>query len=851
MDAAHRSGNGRLNSPDSGTGVFYQAMPAIGADGKNIMKLIPVQMVNRRFVQTAASRPGAERTQQKAAAGNILLSAAHREKTPSHLLSRRPGCWPVAPPPQPGAPPPQVDLDLWNKQLQQTVNVTAKVSPMATLSANGVTSVRRHPPPRGQDLHISPPPRGQDLHISPPPRGQDLHISPPPRGQDLHISPPTRGQNLHISPPPRGQNLHISPPPRGQDLHISPPAPRTEPPHLPPARGHDLHISPPPRGQDLHISPPPRGQDRHISPPPRGQDLHISPDTHIRTVLASKLPPEIQEQIFTSSPGGPGSPGAVYVSPVTMVTPSAAPPADSAPHSPAEASRKTSPGLPPKETKPHLKLIPKVSHRANSPTRWVIEEHDSAPSPKPLHSASVTSEILCVVAEREKPGRDQDSDGLAPGSGAGGRDEALVVCNGKVFFVTNKSSLPLKPAEPTRRYRLNRTAQPSADTQQNLRQEVIDLCDDDAQEEASVCQLEEDNVIFISYTPPRTEGPRTHAAPLEETDGPSGEPHQNLSVTHDTAPDTQHVTQHVTSVRAAAVMDMKDDDERSDVRTQMQVETARAGGAAGGGGDDQSERSSPSVQSPPRPSPVRTASRLLRKVFGITADVRVRLQRVEEVSAGSGPAESGEEPAESMGTGEDEEDREEDPRLRDPHGDVMDTHCSHFTALSAVEQNCPRGQRSPTGTSRDTESEPVIGYVEPIDEDFTSTDEENAGLRSEHAGTRPQSPTCVDISTRRLGRTRKRTRCLCCVSGSLEPADKSKTERWELSAEQIRRRGRTKTRRRDGRTSARTGCPVDGDGSSSASTDCDELKIHEQIRRLKDLLKEKEAALETMRSRVS
>ncbi|TRY89911.1 hypothetical protein DNTS_020504 [Danionella cerebrum] len=36
---------------EGGTGVFYQAMPAVGPEGKNVMKLIPVHKVNGQFLQ--------------------------------------------------------------------------------------------------------------------------------------------------------------------------------------------------------------------------------------------------------------------------------------------------------------------------------------------------------------------------------------------------------------------------------------------------------------------------------------------------------------------------------------------------------------------------------------------------------------------------------------------------------------------------------------------------------------------------------------------------------------------------------------------------------------------------------
>lgn len=272
--------------------------------------------------------------------------------------------------------------------------------------------------------------------------------------------------------------------------------------------------------------------------------------------------------------------------------------------------------------------------------------------------------------------------------------------------------------------------------------------------------------------------------------------------------------------------------------------------------------------------------------------MNICLQRIDEASAGSLPAEllqmAGEahqEPTSSL--------KEKEPFLQDLYSpqetgsygeSLIDVKamkeqelladpatplkCSHFKLntkpLSALKNKHHAGQSSLKGTSCGVETEPVIGYVEPIDEDFLSTDENDMPNSQD-------TQTCVDLNanTRRIGRTRKRTVCPCCVSGTQGPAAKSSTKssepenKWAWTTEQTSRKGgKTKAARKDVKTSGRISCLTAKNkqnckthavpaSDSLTSVDYDDLKQQEQIRRLKELLKEKEAALELMRNSMS
>lgn len=429
--------------PLSGTGVFYQAMPAVGADGKNIMKLIPVQMVNGQFVQSQMSKPKTDPTPQKVV--NINIASAPVQMTKKAALNPSVTQQVIRKVSLINAlPNNQVGLDLCNSlnkhPLQQkTVNLVSKVPPMATAAA--------------------------------------------------------------VCETPRFSSW----------LPVTVKSPAL----------------------------------------PSGQYLQIPPNAQVRTVPGSELPPGIKKQIFTSSASsfpGSGLPSVVYVSPITTVNQSVTQPSDSALHSLkllSKTSNKSSCGPPSKGPQKHLKLIPKVAQRPNSPLKWMVEEEDNSVAPPldPLNCPSVTSEILLTVAERENACKCRDVvpkpvSQLSQGKSGQGQENALVMCNGKVFFVAKKCSQSLKigtndsPPASTKGYEFNKTVVPSSqqslesvapEKRQNLSiiisdesDEVIDLCDDDdaqddsSQQAASVnmsaaTHLDEDNVIFVSYKPPKSE----------------------------------------------------------------------------------------------------------------------------------------------------------------------------------------------------------------------------------------------------------------------------------------------------------------------------------------------------------
>lgn len=288
---------------------------------------------------------------------------------------------------------------------------------------------------------------------------------------------------------------------------------------------------------------------------PRGQYLQIPPNAQVQKVPGSELPPGIKNQIFTSlasSSPGSGLPSVIYVSPITTVNHSVTLPSDSAAlHSPkllCKPPSVSSCGPPSKGLQKHLKLIPKVVQRPNSPLKWTVEEEDSSAAPPldPLRSPSVTSEILLVVAQRENASKCSDTiakpaSQLSEGKSGQGQENALVMCNGKVFFVAKncKQSRETKtdksPLASTKSNQFSKTMQPSSQqslesvaTKQrqdlsiiisNESDDVIDLCDDDDDDDAqddlpqqavstnmsAATHLDEDNVIFVSYMPPKSD----------------------------------------------------------------------------------------------------------------------------------------------------------------------------------------------------------------------------------------------------------------------------------------------------------------------------------------------------------
>ncbi|KAJ8016450.1 hypothetical protein DPEC_G00007330 [Dallia pectoralis] len=447
----------------SGTGVFYQAMPAVGTDGRNVMKLIPVQKVNGQFV-----------------------------RLPTNTIK---------------GTEPQVDL---------TLNLTTMSK--GNVPTSGSTA-------RGQFRNKSPSPKL--IGTSPKPLSLTTGIYPSVRIHTPIVTSKLTQQagSLPAREQPCGKTL-------GQTLKQLPVTVKS--PVL-----------------------------------PNGQYLQIPPNAQVKTLPASALPPAIKRQIFTSSMNCvSNSPTVLYVSPVQTMKQGGSPLSPTSQKAGLSLScNQGSPGQTvtcPSTCSTQPTTTSKDGRPPVTPIKWVIEEADGSPAPclVPVKSTSMTSEILKTLAKMEKAKKTSENPTktfLSPqesGTKIGQeKDNALVMYNGKVYFVAKKtpelSNRPSEPLEGSRnvgdssthtsksigfnqRISVPPSIPPTSSFGSQLPNatrpdpkhivipdDIIDLCDDDPQDDLTwqavstkelpeqslrrpeVVDDDDSNVIFVSYLPPQ------------------------------------------------------------------------------------------------------------------------------------------------------------------------------------------------------------------------------------------------------------------------------------------------------------------------------------------------------------
>ncbi|XP_074536676.1 uncharacterized protein lrif1 isoform X2 [Halichoeres trimaculatus] len=619
----------------------------------------------------------------------------------------------------------------------------------------------------------------------------------------------------------------------------------------------------PPKHSKLKKVPQSKTPSAHCETPETVSDHHSVTEKlyhkQIQRVPAFHLPPPSDRHVFTTSANS--SPG-LCISPISPVKVDALPTDTSAPLSFKLLPNKPSPSGP----KPSLKLIPQTPQRPNSPIRWTVEEDNSCVPPA-LPSPVVASEILRTLAEWERAHRQvqvmDNSPSLSSQGNTGQKEEdALVLCDGKVFrkrhptIQLKKKDFPTTTAES---YIFTQTTPISEPAQkrdvckliiQRRSHEVRDFCEgaQDEKKLSSAVTSRDEDVIFTSYTPPTLKpAPTEDLTPDTQTTAVGGtvQTREESAVTKPLAGLRMCWKKHSNMSRFAqqvACMEHSIDTvtSYSDSTCSVFHMDARIKESS----DNLAERSWL------KPAPQHISDHLLRHMFGITTDIKICLQRIDEPSATS-PAErhhseftqmevQHQEPTSTVHKEElfsstdihsppesdshsgsisvkSEEELSADSASLTSHTLTTPLTCSHLEA-----ETKPKNR---SGQS-DGETDTAFGYMEPIDEDFISVDDKHK--QDVTAGTREDK--------RRIRRTRKRTTCQCCISGAQNQALK-----LSLKTDFPGKKSGAKTARKRVRTSKR---------KSSTSVSCsssEELRCHKEIRRLRELLREKEEALELLR----
>lgn len=292
---------------------------------------------------------------------------------------------------------------------------------------------------------------------------------------------------------------------------------------------------------------------QHTAKPPAvpsGHYLQIPSDATVKTLPASALPSAIKNRICHSTKDSnlaKGIPMVLYVSPVgSLKLVQQAPCLSDSRELPQTLSHTSTASVAksPEESS-------RNSQGGTTPMKWVVEEQagSSAPYLIPVTSPNMSSDILKAVKHMESSRlpnqvtKEPVSTDISKEIVTPGQDNALVVCNGKVYFVAKRNSevtkdmitnsestvLCRKSAQSpatvlgTTTSNVSQKQDPKSPVDNKKPSDIIDLCDDD--EESSTCASsertitpsdtvsehdEDSNVIFVSYIPPKS--PETEAS---------------------------------------------------------------------------------------------------------------------------------------------------------------------------------------------------------------------------------------------------------------------------------------------------------------------------------------------------
>ncbi|XP_027764934.1 ligand-dependent nuclear receptor-interacting factor 1 [Empidonax traillii] len=184
---------------------------------------------------------------------------------------------------------------------------------------------------------------------------------------------------------------------------------------------------------------------------PSGHHLQIPADAEVKSVPASLLPPAIQQRILAATAGTDGSrtPTVIYVSPVNTVrTPQALPKRLLCPPGGAEAPKALLLTAAPERGGSPGPAPPVGRQRRRSPMKWIVQEAApiSAPCLIPVKSSNnVASKILKTLSDA-KNAEGSSANVLLPCPGGAQaklaplKDNALVMYNGKVYLLTRRGS---------------------------------------------------------------------------------------------------------------------------------------------------------------------------------------------------------------------------------------------------------------------------------------------------------------------------------------------------------------------------------------------------------------------------